>query len=107
MAEGGRQPPGQQKIRKADRMIGVVVREEEDVDPRQRNMKLPKPDCHAAAGIDEQLLIAGLDQGRGAEPVWIGIRDPSAEKRDAEKLGFGARGLGGERKDNECKERHD
>ena len=46
------------------------------VDAPDRQLELVEPDCGAAAGIDEKLLVAGLDQRAGSEAV--GARDRRA-----------------------------
>ena len=44
--------------------------------------RLVKADRRAAAYIDEQLLVAGFNQGARAEVIWIRIRRSSAKQRD-------------------------
>jgi hypothetical protein len=46
------------------------------VDPADRNLELMQADGRAAAGVDQEFLLAGLDQGAGAETV--GARDRHA-----------------------------
>ena len=58
--------------------------EEDDIDLGQGYVELVKANRRAAAYIDEQLLIASLNQCTRAEAVWIGIRRSSAKQRDTE-----------------------
>ena len=68
-AEMQLQPAGQPDVRQARGVVGVIVREQLHVDPADRNLELIEPDGRAAAGVDQEFLVAGLDQRAGAEAV--------------------------------------
>src|SRR3954462_4478381 len=57
-------------------MVRMIVREKLHIDAADRHLELIEPDGRTAAGVDQEFLIAGLDQRRGAEPV--GARDRHA-----------------------------
>jgi hypothetical protein len=57
-------------------VIGVKVGEQLHVDAPDRQLELVESDCGTAAGVDEELLVAGLDQRAGAEAVGLGIGTP-------------------------------
>jgi len=46
------------------------------IDAADRNLELVQPDGRAAAGIDQEFLLAGLDQRARAETVRLGIGTP-------------------------------
>jgi hypothetical protein len=57
-------------------VVGVIVGEKLYVDAADRQLELVEPYCGAPAGVDEKLLVAGLDQRAGSEAV--GARDRRA-----------------------------
>src|SRR5262245_41544824 len=63
------QPAGEPYVRDARGVVGVIVGEQLHIDPADRNLELMQPDGRAAAGIDQEFLLAGLDQRAGAETV--------------------------------------
>ena len=90
--KGWRQPAGQQQVGHADSMVGVIVGEEHHVDLREWDVKLVEADRGAAADVDHELLVAGLDQGGGAEPIRLGIGHAATQQSDTESVVGGARG---------------
>src|SRR3569833_1918065 len=46
----------------------MVVREQLHIDPPNRNVELIEPDRRATTGVDEEFLVAGLNQGARTEP---------------------------------------
>jgi hypothetical protein len=60
------------------------VGEKLHVDAPDRQLELVEPDGGAAAGVDEQLLVAGLDQRAGAEAVGARDRHAGPEQCHAE-----------------------
>src|ERR1700704_6922404 len=65
-------------------MVGVIVGEQLHIDPADRHFKLIEPDRRAAAGIDQEFLLAGLDQRAGSEPVGARDRHTGPEQSHAE-----------------------
>src|SRR5262249_25283778 len=63
------QPAGEPHVRDARRVVGVIMGEQLHVDPTDRNLELMQADGRAAAGVDQEFLLAGLDQGAGAETL--------------------------------------
>ena len=65
-------------------MVGMIVGEQQRIDPPHRHAELVEPDGGAASGIDQELLVAGLDQGARPEAIGPRNRRPRPEQRDAE-----------------------
>ena len=82
-----RQPAGEPEVRDPGRVIGVIVREEQHIDAAHRHAELIEPDGGAAAGIDQQLLIAGFDEGARPETVGTGNGRSRPEQGHAEIIG--------------------
>src|SRR3989442_9792636 len=61
-----------------------MVGEKLHVDAPDRQLELVEPDRGTAAGVDEELLVAGLDKRAGAEAVGARDRHASPEQCDAE-----------------------
>ena len=62
----------------------MIVGEQLHVDPADRKLELVEPDRGAAAGVDQELLVAGLDQRAGAEAVRARDRHAGPEQCHAE-----------------------
>ncbi len=62
VAPSERQPAGQPEVGQADRMVGMKVSEEYGCNVLALDTGLGKPLHHAAAGIEQQHLVTGLDQ---------------------------------------------
>src|SRR5258708_33798220 len=69
LSEGRRQPAGQPQVWDTGRVIRMVVGEEEDIDLSRRYFHLPKTNGSAAAGIDQNLLIARFDESTWPETI--------------------------------------
>src|SRR4051794_33191124 len=65
-------------------MVGVIMGEKLYVDAPDRQLELIEPDGSAAAGVDEELLVAGLDQRARAEAVGARDRHAGPEQCHAE-----------------------
>jgi hypothetical protein len=63
-------------------VIVVVVGDQHRIDPRQRNIQRGELPDHAAAGIDQDGVIADLDQERGGAAGDVGARPAGAEQND-------------------------
>jgi len=74
LSEGRRQPAGQPQVWDPGRVIGVIVGKEQDIDLPRRYFHLPKSNGSTAAGIDQKLLIACLEESTWPEPIgpWDG-----------------------------------
>src|SRR5262245_62737573 len=68
-------------------MVGVIVGEQLHVDAPDGQLELVEPDRSAATGVDEKLLVTGLDQCAGAEAVGARDRHAGPEQRHAEVTG--------------------
>ena len=62
----------------------MVVGEKLHIDPADRDLELIEPDGGAAAGVDQEFLVAGLDQRAGAEAVGARDRHAGPEQGHAE-----------------------
>lgn len=80
----GSQPAGEPQVGDANDVVGVIVREQQRVDPADRHPELVQPDRRTAAGIDQQLLIARLDQRARTEAVGTGRRHARPEQGNLE-----------------------
>jgi hypothetical protein len=80
MRKRRRQPSGQQQIGHADGAIRMIVGEENDIYLGERDAKLEKPDSRTAADVDQKFLIAGFDQGTGAEAIRLRIGRAAAQQ---------------------------
>src|SRR5262249_29399619 len=78
------QPAGEPDVRHARRVVGVIVREELHVDAADRNAQLMEPDGGAAPGVDQEFLLAGLDQRARTEAVGARHRHAGPQQGDAE-----------------------
>src|SRR5215468_1482568 len=56
------QPAGEPYVRDARRVVGVIMGEQLHVDSTDRNLELMQPDGRAAAGVDQEFLLAGPEQ---------------------------------------------
>src|SRR3954469_2933126 len=81
------EPAGEPHVRHARGGVGMVVGEELHIDAADRQLELIEPDGGAAAGVDQELLVAGLDQRAGAEAVGARNRDAGSEQCYAEIVG--------------------
>src|SRR6188472_1626316 len=70
-------------------MVGVIMGEQLHVDAPDRQLELIEPDGGAAAGVDEEFLLTGLDQGGGAKAVRARDRHAGPEQCHAEVGGHG------------------
>jgi hypothetical protein len=52
------------------------VSEKLNVDPADRYLELVQPNRGAATGVDQEFLVAGLDQRARAEAAGLGIGTP-------------------------------
>ena len=80
----GMQPTGQPHVGNAAGVVGVIMRQQQRIDSADRNSDLKKPDGRAAPGIDEQLLLAGLDERARPETVGAWRRHAGSEERHPE-----------------------
>src|SRR5262249_2781816 len=80
------EPARQPEVGNARGVIGVVVREQQRIEPADRHLQLIEPDRGAAPGIDQQLLIAGLDQRGRAETIRARERHAGPEQGNAERF---------------------
>jgi hypothetical protein len=62
-------------------MIGVMMRQEQTADLGERNSELMEPLHGAAAGVENEFVIAGLDQGARTEAVQARRRRPRSQQR--------------------------
>jgi hypothetical protein len=46
------------------------------IDPTDRNLELMQPDGRAAAGVDQEFLLAGLTRVQGPKRSGLGIGTP-------------------------------
>ena len=60
------------------------MRDEQHVDLAHRHLELPQADRHAAPGVDDEFLVAGLDQRARAEAGRARRGRGGAEQRDLE-----------------------
>src|ERR1700745_1508998 len=74
------QPAGEPYVRDARRVVGMIMGEQLHIDPTDRNLELMQPNGRAAAGVDQEFLLAGLDQGAGAETVRARDRHAGPER---------------------------
>src|ERR1700722_2811972 len=79
----GAEPAGEPHVGDARRVVGVIVGEKLNVDPSDRYLELEEPDGGAAAGVDQEFLLAGLDQRARAEAVRARNRNAGSEQGDA------------------------
>src|ERR1043165_1876181 len=66
---GSRQPAREPNVRDAAHMIGVLVRDEDRIESRHRDVCLREPDRYAAPRVEQELFVAGLYQGRRSESI--------------------------------------
>ena len=62
----------------------MVMRQQQCIDPAQWHIELVEPDGGAAAGVDQQLLVAGFDQRARSEAMRARDRHTGPEQRDLE-----------------------
>ena len=70
------QPACEPDVRNARSVVRVIVRQQQRIDPTDRNAELIEPDRGAAPGVDQQLLVARLDERAWTEPIGTGIGVP-------------------------------
>ena len=69
-------------------VVVVVVGDQHRIDPRQVNSERGKLPHHATAGIDQDGIVAGLDQQRGGAAGNVGTRRAGAEQNDGRFQGM-------------------
>src|SRR5262249_42705470 len=83
------EPSGQPHVRDAGGVVGVIVREQQRIDAAERHAELIEPYRGAASGVDEQRLVAGLDQRARSETFGTRSGHSGPEQRHAEIAGHG------------------
>ena len=78
------EPASEPHIRDAAGVVRVVVREQQRVDAPDRHLELVQTDGRAPAGVDQKLLVAGLDERARAEPLRARDRHAGPEQRHPE-----------------------
>ena len=80
-AEIRTQPAREPKVRNAHRVVGMEMGQEQGIDFANRHSDLKQPDCRAAAGIDQDGMVAGFDQRSGTEALGTWNGNARAEQR--------------------------
>ena len=65
------------------------MRQQQRIEPTDRNAKLIETHRRAAPSVNQKFLIARFDEGAWTKPIGTRNRRPRPEKRDAEVHGFG------------------
>ncbi len=83
---GASHQPGRQNdvVQLAD-VVVVVVGDQHRIDLRKRHVERGELAHHAAAGVDQDGVVAGLDQQRGGAACNIGTRASGAEQGDGRR----------------------